>query len=77
MYICICLNLARTTVHSFARYTILKVSDSSKHRRGRVGVGLEGFTSLQAVRVHLILMYSKMPGIAIQLWCCYTPLTTL
>ena len=46
MYICICLSQARTTVHSSARNTILKVSDSSKHMRGRVGVGLEGFTSL-------------------------------
>ena len=67
MYICICFSLARTTVHSSARYTILKVSDSSKHRRGRVGVGLEGFTSLQAVWVHLISIYSKIPGIVIQL----------
>ena len=54
MYICICLNQARTTVHSSASYTILKVSNSSKRRRGRVGVGLEGFTSLHAVFVHLI-----------------------
>ena len=67
MYICICLNQARPTVYSSARYTILKVSDSSKHRRGRVGVGLEGFTSLQAVWVHLILNYGKIPGIVIQL----------
>ena len=46
MYICICLNQARTTVHSSARYTILKVSDSSKHRRGRVGGGLHTLVSL-------------------------------
>ena len=59
MYICICLSQARPNVHTSAKYTILKVSDSSKHRRGRVGVGLEGFTSLQAVWVHLTLMYSK------------------
>ena len=36
-------------------------------QEGRVGVGLEGFTSLQTVWVHLILMYSKIPGIVIQL----------
>ena len=67
MYICICLSQERTNVYSSARYTILKVIDSSKHRRGRMGVGLERFTSLQAVWVHLISNYSKIPGIVIQL----------